>query len=349
MTFSVSTLSNMACDPLVTIAIPTFNRASLLRSCVAAALAQSYQHFEVLVSNNASTDETAEVLECFDDLRLRVVKQERNIGLIPNWNACLAEAKGEYIVFVSDDDLVAPWLLDRCIDVVRSEPDVPIVIALSDISFPSGYKLPARVNRKLGTGVWDGTDVLREVLDDSVSASMCTIMIRTEALRANGGFPVNWGPHTVDKAAWVPFLLTSRAGLVNERCGTYTTHDGSVTSNLTIDMILRDVRKVVDLITDVADHSIGDLKKRHQVKQLAKRYFALCTINLLGSRRRGGYTLAEAIPEIWRWRRELAYIRLSDFSALAKPIAFLLLPAPIVRWVRYAVASSKSLRSGGVR
>ena len=177
MTISVSTLSNMARDPLITIGIPTFNRASLLRRCVAAALAQSYQHFEVLVSNNASTDETAHVLACFDDRRLRVVKQERNIGLIPNWNACLAEAKGEYIVFVSDDDLVAPWLLDRCIDVVRSEPDVPIVIALSDISFSSGYKLPAMINRKLGTGVWDGTDVLREVLDGSVFAPMCTIMI----------------------------------------------------------------------------------------------------------------------------------------------------------------------------
>ena len=133
---------------------------------------------------------------------------------------------------------------------------------------------------------------------------------------------------------------------MNEPCGTHTRHDGTVTSNLTVDMILRDVRKVVDLITDVADHSIGELKKRHEVKQLANRYFALCAIDLLGSRRRGGYTLAEAIAEIWRRRRELAYIRVSDFSRLARPIAFLFLPAPIVRLVRYAVASSKSLRSG---
>src|SRR4051812_35940589 len=84
-------------DPVVTIAIPTFNRAALLRGCVAAALAQSYQRFEVLVSDNASVDETAKILTEFDDQRLRVVKQERNIGLVPNWNACLAEARGDYI------------------------------------------------------------------------------------------------------------------------------------------------------------------------------------------------------------------------------------------------------------
>ena len=215
MTIFASKSFDTSCDPLVTMAIPTFNRAPLLERCVSASLAQCYKRFEVMVSNNASTDETDEVLRHFHDRRLRVIKQERNIGLIPNWNACLAEAKGEYIVFVSDDDIVAPWLVDRCIEVVRSEPDILIVIALSDVSFPS-YSLPAIASRKLQTGVWDGTDVLLEVLDGSIFGSMCTIMIRTDALRAKGGFPANWGPHSVDWAVWIPFLFSGKVGFVNE-------------------------------------------------------------------------------------------------------------------------------------
>ena len=59
-------------NPLVTIAIPTFNRASWLGDCVRSALSQSYRNIEVLVSDNASTDDTQSVLSEFPDPRLRV-------------------------------------------------------------------------------------------------------------------------------------------------------------------------------------------------------------------------------------------------------------------------------------
>ena len=63
-------------EPFITIAIPTFNRASWVKECVRAALAQSYSNFEVLVLNNASTDGTAEILRTYHDPRLRVVTPE---------------------------------------------------------------------------------------------------------------------------------------------------------------------------------------------------------------------------------------------------------------------------------
>ena len=317
-------------DPLVTIAIPTFNRAALLKRCIAAALAQSYPYFEVFVSDNASTDETPEVLKAFDDRRLRSTRQQTNIGLVGNWNACLAQAKGEYIVFVSDDDIVEPWFLDRCIDVVRSEPRVPIVIALSDVSFSSGYTLKGCINRRLGTGIWDGTEILKEVLNGLVFAPMCTILLRTEVLRARGGFTVEWG-HTLDKAVWVPLLLTGRAGLVNERCGTQSTHDGTVTSNLDAEVILRDVWKVVELIEDMADRIVADVNRRRGLKRHARRYFTLCVIYLISSRRRAGLTLADALSEVWRWRRELSVLRPSDLYGLGRPFANILLPRTVVR------------------
>src|SRR5450759_2852582 len=94
-------------EPLLTIAIPTFNRAGMLKDCILSALSQTYKNFEVIVSDNASTDETQEVLKSFCDRRLRVVRQKTNIGLLPNWNACLAEASGEYIA-VSYTHLTLP-------------------------------------------------------------------------------------------------------------------------------------------------------------------------------------------------------------------------------------------------
>ena len=86
-------------DPLITVAIPTCNRVGWLKDCIVSALAQSYQHFEVLVSDNASTDETPIYLETIFDLRLRVIRQKSNIGLLPNWNAMLGCSQGRLYCF----------------------------------------------------------------------------------------------------------------------------------------------------------------------------------------------------------------------------------------------------------
>src|SRR4029434_4251541 len=84
------TLPNPTGHPLFTIGIPTFNRAQWLARSVHSALSQTFSSFEVLVSDNASEDETAEVLRQFSDQRLAIIRQPRNIGPIANWTACVA-------------------------------------------------------------------------------------------------------------------------------------------------------------------------------------------------------------------------------------------------------------------
>src|SRR5690348_7080606 len=134
MTAPSSRVSNEIYEPLVTIAIPTFNRAALLQGCVDAALNQSYSNVEVLVSDNASTDETSRMLKGLSDSRLRVLTQERNLGLLPNWNALLREARGEFVIFVPDDDRIGHRMLERSLTLVRTVPQVSIVLALFDVN-----------------------------------------------------------------------------------------------------------------------------------------------------------------------------------------------------------------------
>ncbi len=96
----------------VTIAIPTLNRAEYLRLAVASALNQTYGAVEVLVSDNGSTDSTAEVLASFaEDGRLRVLRQPVTLSMVKNWNCCVAAATGEYFLLLSDDDLLDPEAL----------------------------------------------------------------------------------------------------------------------------------------------------------------------------------------------------------------------------------------------
>ena len=324
-------LEASASDPLVTIAIPTFNRASWLRDCISAALAQSYQRFEVLVSDNASTDATSEVLSGISERRLRILTQESNIGQIPNWNACLAEAKGDYVVFVSDDDRIEPSLLEQCIALVKCEPQVQVVVALSDVYFAAEARTwHTPQSRKLATGIWDGADVLKEYLEERISAPMCTIMINTEALRGQGGFPVDF-PFAGDTIGWVSLVLNGRAGLVNQSCGTVCVHAANETSRLDLQTRLSCLRKLVDFILDRTDRSIANTQRRQDIQVAAKRYFARYALVVLASYRREGGRLTKVVPVMWQLRRYLRHIGLSDIAKIAKPLAIIVLPISLTR------------------
>ena len=94
--------------------LPTRNRAPLLRQALAAVLAQPGGDLEVVVSDNASSDETPEVIREFgDDPRLRVVRTPRPLNVVDNWEHALDHATGEWIVVVGDDDGPVPSLVSR--------------------------------------------------------------------------------------------------------------------------------------------------------------------------------------------------------------------------------------------
>ncbi|MEY2513161.1 MAG: hypothetical protein QOJ89_519 [bacterium] len=99
--------------PEVSIAIPTYNRRTKLERAIASALAQSHEDLEVVVTDNASSDGTDELLArlAAADGRLRVVRQSSNRGMVANLNAAFALAQGSYVMLLSDDD----WLDPRCI------------------------------------------------------------------------------------------------------------------------------------------------------------------------------------------------------------------------------------------
>lgn len=94
--------------------LPTRDRAPLLRQALTAVLAQSGDDFEVVVSDNASSDETPRVVREFShDSRLRVVRTPRPLDVADNWEHALDHATGEWIVVVGDDDGPVPSLLSR--------------------------------------------------------------------------------------------------------------------------------------------------------------------------------------------------------------------------------------------
>lgn len=108
----------MTTVPRLSIGLPVYNGESLLPKAIEALLGQSYKDFELIISDNASTDGTAAICQAYEvqDSRVRHIRQPRNIGLVPNHNFLVGVARGEFFKWASYDDLYDEDYLQRCVD-----------------------------------------------------------------------------------------------------------------------------------------------------------------------------------------------------------------------------------------
>ena len=117
-------------DPLITIIIPTYNRAGLIGFAIESVLAQTYSNWELLVIDDASTDGTETVVKKYaeKDVRIRYIKNSTNLGILKTRNRGLHESSGEYIAMLDSDDT---WIdhekLARQIEVFQKNPKLGIV------------------------------------------------------------------------------------------------------------------------------------------------------------------------------------------------------------------------------
>ena len=317
--------------PLFTIAIPTFNRAGWLARSVGSALAQTFASFEVIVSDNASTDTTPAVLDRLSDERMTVLRQDHNVGPIANWNACLAAANGTYVIMLSDDDALAPQFLQRCASVIADDPNLPVVVGLGGVTdLQSNWQKPAVTSRSLNSGVCAGPDLLLEFLRSNISPQMCTVAMHTCDVRARGGFPDGW-PHLGDLATWVPLLLYGKAGFVNESCGTYCSHDATQTTNLPVERRLEDFDKLGELIVNETRSRVADASIRKAIERLARRYVARNSVGHIASYRRSGASRRTVARMTWAHRGQLSALRTGDLRCDDQAVGVGLVPTSLGR------------------
>lgn len=137
----------MTAVPRLSIGLPVYNGEQYLSEALDALLGQSYTDFELIISDNASSDGTADICHRYAarDPRIRYIRQPRNIGAAPNHNLVFREARGELFKWASHDDLYAPDLLRRCVEALDAHPDVVLAHA--------------------GTATIDGAGTLTETYD----------------------------------------------------------------------------------------------------------------------------------------------------------------------------------------
>ncbi|AGY59721.1 glycosyltransferase family 2 protein [Gloeobacter kilaueensis] len=133
-------------NPLVTIAIPTYRRLAYLQEAVASALAQSYPHIEVLVSQDPTSEGPDPAIRAWclalaeQEPRLSYRCNAQNLGLAGNWNAAIQAARGQYVTIIGDDDRLLPAFVERLL---------PGLSPGISVAFANHYLIDALGNRLL--------------------------------------------------------------------------------------------------------------------------------------------------------------------------------------------------------
>lgn len=114
--------------PDVTIGLPAYNDPVHIVSALDSLLGQSFGDFELLISDNASTDETAEICRNYAarDPRIRYVRQAQNLGATANWNFVARHCRTPFFKWAASNDLCPPRMLEKCVAVLRAAPDVAL-------------------------------------------------------------------------------------------------------------------------------------------------------------------------------------------------------------------------------
>jgi len=223
----------------VSILIPVYNREQLLGPCIQSALDQTVADMEVIVVDNASTDGTWEVCQEFAgrDQRVRIFRNETNIGPVRNWQRCFAEARGKYAKILFSDDLMYPTFLEKTLPYI-DDPEVGFVFTMAEIGSQPGTGAPAYKWAK-GSKKLPGSLFIHDALfGGNVPVSPGVALFYLDDLRKNLllGIPSPTMNDFLSHGAGIDlllYLLTARSyakvAYVDESLVFFRSHAGSIT------------------------------------------------------------------------------------------------------------------------
>jgi glycosyltransferase involved in cell wall biosynthesis len=209
----------------VSILIPTRDHARHLGQAIASALAQDLDGLEVLVHDDASSDETGEVIAGFADPRIRALRHREPIGVAANRDSLLAAARGEYVAWLDSDDVRQPGTLRRQLELLDGHPQAVLVHGGYTVIDDDGRELPTWPV-PFADDTLESSAVALEQLAAANEIATSTAIVRRSAHRTAGRFA-----HLASSSDWDMWLRLAALGSVAYRAGvvaSYRQHGSSI-------------------------------------------------------------------------------------------------------------------------
>ena len=204
-------------DGLVSIIMPSYNTAEYISDSIKSIQAQTYPHWELIIVDDCSIDNSMDVIRSFNESRIKILKNEKNSGAAISRNYALREAKGKWIAFHDSDDTWAPKKLEKQIKFMEEH----------------GYAFTFTDYRTCLNGTWlpyinTAPDVVnKKKMYDYCYFSTITVMYDREKI---GLIQIANLRKNNDYAMWLQAIEKSNAYRLPECLSYYIKHDGSVSS-----------------------------------------------------------------------------------------------------------------------
>jgi glycosyltransferase involved in cell wall biosynthesis len=255
--------------PQVSVIIPTYNRAWVIKEAIDSVLAQDYAEFELIVVDDGSTDQTSDVLDTFGNV-IKVFSQ-KNKGVSAARNRGIAEASGNFIAFLDSDDLWHPQKLSSQIDFFNQTPDA-LICQTEEVWIRNGLRVNPKKRHKKPSGM-----IFKPSLKLCL-VSPSAVMIRRRLFDRVGGFDETL-PACEDYDLWLriscrfPIHLIDTP-LIVKRGG----HDDQLSKGAGLDKFrIKAIKKIIK------SGLLSEDQHRAAVKTLKKK----CAIYAAGCRKRG--------------------------------------------------------------
>jgi glycosyltransferase involved in cell wall biosynthesis len=247
-------------EPKVWIFIPTFNGDRYLEAAICSALGQTYTNFQILISDDCSSDRSRAIALKFQSINSNIlyIEHER-LGLVENWNFCVqqclaAEAPPKYIKFLCQDDLLAPTCLAEM--VVAMEASENLGMAFSDRVLISETKISPELAWLANlSDFWDRLQPIQAGLDllcdrnflkcpDNKFGEPTNVLIRTAVFEQIGSFDPNFRQYC-DLEMWIRICTYYQVGFIDQSLGSFRLHDQQASNlNQQNDLVWAEIYRV---------------------------------------------------------------------------------------------------------
>lgn len=254
--------------PLISVILPVYNVASYIQECIDSLLNQTIQDFELIIIDDASTDNTLNIIRNFNDPRIKIIEKKRNLGLIHSLNLGVENAKGEYVARMDGDDISTLDRFQKQYEVLKNNKEIDVCGCWLQ---QFGKKNETIKHAKYHE------EILVNMLS-SCSMSMCSVMCRKEVFK-NYRFNDN-KIHVEDYDFWSRVAWTIKFYNIQEVLYFYRMHEAQVSTRHKKKQMVADIPIKLFLFKKLGYNTINYSDELISRVLLLDKYISINDLNL---------------------------------------------------------------------
>ena len=218
-------------DEKISICIPAYNNETVIGPTIEAILCQSYKNFELIIVDDASTDDTVKVINNYQDERIRLYRNEKNLGMVGNWNRCVELTTSEFIKLVCADDILLPRCLETELKAIKESDDI-VMTASDSIMVNQNKKKLGIFRRYPKKGLIEGRKLAKKsLIFNNFFGMPCAVMFRKSFFERVNGFDERFH-YILDFDLWLSMAPLGRVQILNEKLNCFMLRPDSNTGKV---------------------------------------------------------------------------------------------------------------------